>query len=302
MSKGYLCLMLHAHLPFIRYPEYESFMEEDWFYEAIIETYIPMLSVYEELTNENIPFRITMSITPPLCEMFADPMLQDRFVTHLNKLQELATKELERTKNTEFYATAQMYHNKLAHCYTVFVDKYQKNLINGFKHFQDIGKIEIITCGGTHGFMPMIQVNENALNAQIEIAINNYRKHFGRNPTGMWNAECAYYPGLEEHLKRWGIKFFFVDTHGILYSEKRPKYGIFAPIYTKNGIAAFGRDIESSKQVWSAEEGYPGDVDYREFYRDIGFDLDEDYIGPYIHQDGIRVMTGFKYYRITGKM
>lgn len=301
MASGYLCLQLHAHLPFIRHPEHEEFMEEDWFYEAVIETYIPMLQTYESLTNDGIDFRITMSITPPLCEMFADPLLQDRFVARLKELIELSEKELNRTKNSDFYNTALMYHNKLKSCYDVFVNKYNKNLINGFKHFQDIGKIEIVTCGATHGFMPLMNINKNAINAQIELAVKNYFKHFGRYPNGIWNAECAYYPGLEEILKKWGIRFFFVDTHGILYAEKRPKYGIFAPLYCRNGVAAFGRDVESSKQVWSADEGYPGDQDYREFYRDIGFDLPMDYIAPYVHSDGIRVMTGFKYHRITGR-
>ena len=65
-------------------------------------------------------------------------------------------------------------------------------------------------------------------------------------------------------------------------------------------MAAFGRDPDSSRQVWSSVEGYPGDFDYREFYRDIGYDLDLDYIQPYIHPDGIRIDTGIKYYRITG--
>ena len=92
-----------------------------------------------------------------------------------------------------------------------------------------------------------------------------------------------------------------MDTHGILYGTPRPKYGIFAPVFCKSGVAAFGRDMESSKQVWSAKEGYPGDFDYREFYRDIGYDLDYDYIKPYIHESGIRMNTGIKYYKITGK-
>jgi 1,4-alpha-glucan branching enzyme len=76
---------------------------------------------------------------------------------------------------------------------------------------------------------------------------------------------------------------------------------VYAPVYTREGVAAFGRDYESSKQVWSAKEGYPGDHNYRDFYRDIGFDLDHDYVRPYIHPDGIRIMTGFKYHRITGQ-
>jgi len=66
-------------------------------------------------------------------------------------------------------------------------------------------------------------------------------------------------------------------------------------------VAAFGRDPDSSKQVWSADEGYPGDFWYRDFYRDIGFDLDYDYVRPYLPPTGQRIHTGLKYHRITGK-
>ena len=59
--------------------------------------------------------------------------------------------------------------------------------------------------------------------------------------------------------------------------------------------------MESSRQVWSSINGYPGDYNYREFYRDIGYEADYDYIKPYIAHDGVRVNTGIKYYRITGK-
>ncbi len=76
---------------------------------------------------------------------------------------------------------------------------------------------------------------------------------------------------------------------------------MFAPVYCKGtGVACFSRDLESSKQVWSSIEGYPGDYNYREFYRDIGFDLEYEYIKPYIHPDGVRINTGIKYFRITG--
>ncbi len=73
-----------------------------------------------------------------------------------------------------------------------------------------------------------------------------------------------------------------------------------APLDCGNGVAVFARDPDSSRQVWSAQEGYPGDVDYREYYSDIGFDLDLDYIAPYILDDKTRVHTGIKYHRITG--
>src|SRR5437870_4144906 len=85
-ERGYFALVLHAHLPFVRHPEYEDFLEERWLYEAITETYIPLLLVYEKLIEEGIPLRVSMSLTPTLLSMLADPLLQSRYVRHIEKL------------------------------------------------------------------------------------------------------------------------------------------------------------------------------------------------------------------------
>lgn len=301
MEKGYLALVLHAHLPFVRHPEYEDFLEEDWFYEAITETYIPLLNVFEGLVRDDVDFRLTMSITPTLCAMFADELLQNRYVKHIEKLIELSYKEIERTRwDSHLNELAHVYNRTFIESRVAFVERYNKNLINGFRKFQDMGKLEIITCGATHGFLPLLEVNRNAVAAQIRVAVSDYERHFGRKPLGIWLPECGYNPGDDEILKEQGIRFFITDAHGILHGSPRPKYGVFAPVYCKSGVAAFGRDIETGKAVWSAEEGYPGDYNYREFYRDIGFDLDYDYIKPYINPDGTRINTGIKYYKITG--
>src|SRR2546425_12276569 len=99
---------------------------------------------------------------------------------------------------------------------------------------------------------------------------------FGRVPRGIWLPECAYAAGVENVVQEANIRWFITDTHGVLHANPRPRFGVFAPIFTPNGIAAFGRDLDSAKQVWSRHEGYPGDPRYRDFYRDIGFDLDFD--------------------------
>ena len=302
MAKGYLSLILHAHLPFVRHPEYDDFLEEDWLYEAITETYVPLIKVLEGLIRDNIPYRITMSLTPTLISMLGDPLLQSRYITHIEKLIELAEKEMIRNRqHPQFLTLATMYHKRFTEARALFINKYKKNLISAFKDFQDLGRLEIITCPATHAYLPLIRMNPLAVKAQIHIAAEHYQTIFGRKPKGIWLPECGYYPGLEEILKEEGIGYFVLDTHGILNAEPRPRYGNYAPIYCPNGTAAFGRDHESSKQVWSSKEGYPGDHDYREFYRDIGHDLDFDYIKPYIHKDGIRINTGIKYHRITGK-
>lgn len=301
MNKGYLCLVLHSHLPFVRHPEHEDFLEEDWLYEAITETYIPLIWMFEKLINDKIDFRLTMSLTPTLISMLTDQLLQERYSKHINSLIELSHKEIERTAwQPQFQSLAIMYLNNFCKARDTF-EKYRRNLINAFKNFQDMGKLEVITCGATHGYFPLMDTCRESVRAQVKVAVAHYESVFGRKPRGIWLPECGFHPGHDEILKDCGIKYFFTDAHGVLHGNPRPKYGVFAPVYCKNtGVAGFARDLESSKQVWSSVEGYPGDYNYREFYRDIGFDLEYDYIKPYIHPDGIRINTGIKYYRITG--
>ncbi len=301
-KKGYMALVLHAHLPFVRHPEYEDFLEEDWFYEAVTETYIPLIDMFERLTDENIDFRITMSLTPSLCAMLSDELLIERYKNYLNKRLELTEKELIRTKgNAAQNATAQMYNEKYKKYKFIFEQKYDSFLLNAFKKFQDLGKLEIITCGATHGFLPFI-LDDKIIDAQIKVACREYNRFFGRNPRGIWLPECAYKEGIDKILKDNGINYFFLDTHGLMLGEPAPEYGVFAPITCPDSnVFAFSRDLETSKQVWSKDVGYPGDFRYREFYRDLGYDLDYEYIKPYLHQDGIRRNTGLKYHKITGK-
>ena len=301
MSKGYLAIVLHAHLPYVRHPEHERFLEEAWFYEAITETYIPLIKVFQSLVRDGVDFRITMSLTPTLLSMMTDPLLQTRYVQHLDRLIELAQKEMARTYGDgRFGPLAKMYHDLFTEARDIFCHRYQKNLALAFRELEDMGKLEIITCAGTHGFLPLMEIHQEAVRAQVRMAVKTHERVLGRKPRGIWLPECGYYPGVDEILSEEGIQFFVLDSHGILFAAPRPKFGVFAPVYCSSGVAAFGRDTESSKSVWSAEEGYPGDFCYREFYRDIGFDLHYDYIRSYLNGDGSRINTGIKYYRITG--
>jgi predicted glycosyl hydrolase (DUF1957 family) len=61
-----------------------------------------------------------------------------------------------------------------------------------------------------------------------------------------------------------------------------------------------GREQSSSVEVWSRTHGYPGHPDYREFFKDIGKELDRSYLGEYFFAGDTPVDTGFKYHRITG--
>lgn len=301
MTKGYFSLVLHAHLPFIRHPEHESFLEENWLFEAITDTYIPLVRVFDELIDDGVDFKITVSFSPTLIAMLRDELLTSRYVKHLDKLITLAQLEVERTKSDErVNLLAHMYLDRFRQAKHIFCEKYSNDILSAFKKFQDIGKVEVITCCATHGYLPLMDVHKPAVRAQVEVAVNTYREVFGSSPKGIWLPECAYQPGHDEVLKEFGIKYFFVETHGIIFATPRPKYGVHSSYLCKSGVGVFGRDMESSKAVWSAKEGYPGDYNYRDYYRDIGFDLDYDYVKPYINGCGTRINTGIKYHRITG--
>ncbi|QTA37720.1 DUF1957 domain-containing protein [Thermosipho ferrireducens] len=303
MPKGNIVFVLHAHLPYIHHPEYNYFLEEHWLFEAITETYIPLLRMFRKLESEGKKFRLTMSITPPLMEMLANKELQNKYVEHMELMIDLARKEIERTKSEHplKHKMAKFYYEDFQKILYIFKDIYQNNILNGFKEYLDKNYLDIITCNATHGFLPFMEQYPQAIRAQIEQGIKTYEKHIGRKPRGIWLAECAYFPGLDKYLAEYGIEYFFVDSHGLWYADERPRYGVYRPVITPSNVFVFARDPKSSEQVWSSQIGYPGDSRYREFYRDIGFDREFDYIKPYIDPIGTRTNTGIKYHRITGK-
>ena len=298
MSSGYLALVLHAHLPFVRHPEHEHFLEEEWLFEAITETYIPLLRMMERLQRDAIPFRLAMSLTPTLCAMLQDELLRQRYIRHLDDLVTLMERECDRTrKESELLQLAEFYRELFTDTRRVFVEEWRCDLIALFRRFQEIGALEIMASAATHAVLPLH--HRETQRAQVLIGCDVYHELFGMPPAGFWLPECAYAPGVDKILQEANIRWFVVDAHGLMFADPPPRRAIYAPCFTPAGPAAFARDRESSRQVWSATEGYPGDPAYREFYRDIGWDLPLEHLGPVAR--GSRKFTGVKYYRITGR-
>ncbi len=297
---GYLALILHAHLPFVRHPEHERFLEESWFYEAVTDCYLPLLQKLEQWERDALPARLALTLSPTLCSMLQDPLLRSRCARRLDALVELAEREIHRTHwDAALQPVAVFYHDRLRRQRALFAE-YAGDLLAAFRHFQDAGLLEIITCAATHAILPLLTRHPTSIRAQLLVARDHYQACFGRTPRGIWLPECAYVADLEPFLREAGLQWFVVDTHGIMHATPRPLHGVFAPVITPGGLAAFGRDSDSARQVWSRDGGYPGDPRYREFYRDIGFDLDLDYVRPCLPSPEIRGFTGIKYHRITG--
>ncbi|MBV7275439.1 DUF1957 domain-containing protein [Clostridiaceae bacterium UIB06] len=301
MNQGYVSIILHSHMPFVRHPEVDDSLEERWLFEAISECYLPLINVYDNLIKDDINFKITMSITPTLMSMLEDSYLQNRYLEYLEKSIDLSEKEKSRTKNDKALNKLAYFYNERFNNLMSTYKNYDYNLMNAFRKFDDLGKLELITSAATHGLLPLLMANPETVIAQLATGIQSYIDSIGHVPKGIWLPECAYTYSLDRILKDLGIEYFISESTAVLNASPKPRYGTYAPIATPNGVCTFGRDIEASHQVWSNFTGYPGDPSYREFYRDIGFELPMEYIKPYINKGGIRLDTGVKYYKITEK-
>jgi 1,4-alpha-glucan branching enzyme len=301
MAGCQLLLVLHCHLPYVRHPEHDDFLEEDWFYEAVCETYVPLLHVLEGLLADGVPCRVALSFSPTLICMLRNPLLGRRLERYLDRRIGLGEREVERTRGTPCADAARMYLERYRDVRATWAGRGTGGLLGAFAGLAGRGAVELIASAATHALLPLITAPECRY-AQVELGLRSFEDAFGRRPAGFWLPECAWSPEADALISQAGARYYFLDTHGVLLATPRPPYGVFAPLRTPSGAFAFGRDVESSHQVWSADEGYPGDFEYREFHRDLGFDAELAYVRPYLPPGDVRRPLGFKYHRITGEV
>ncbi len=275
-SIGLHIFHLHAHLPYfhrkVRYGTSGIWQPmgfpEEWFHEAIRETYVPIILSLERLKAEGVDFRISMDISPTLTNMMRSSLLQGEFLKYMEAHISLARAEVDRTRYEaqHYHETARMHLRRFLEVRECFL-RYRLDLTKAFRKFQDEGYIEISTCAATHAFLPFYTAYPESIRGQIRTAVLDYRATFGRNPLGIWLPECAYVPGIEKFVEEAGLRYFFVETHAVLKADCPIAFGTHAPVYLKgSNVAAFARDPETGRQVWSGDEGYPGDPDYLEFH------------------------------------
>lgn len=302
MESGLVALVLNSHLPFVRQPDYPRFLEERWLFESISETYLPLLRVFARLEADKVPWKISLALSPTLEAMLGDSLLRSRYVSWLSSQLELAEKEKARCSgNPVFAPLSEVYYELYRKNYEDFTVLYGGNILGALDFYYKKGRIDLMTSGATNAFMPIYRNYPEATTAQVEAAVVSFRAAFGRSPSGFWMPQLGWYPGVEETLSAYGLQYSVVSTRGALLGDPTPRQGSYAPVSCPNGFTTFIRDVAATDAVWSETKGYPADPAYRDFYRDIGFDLPLEYVGPYIEQNQIRTFTGFKYWAITGK-
>jgi 1,4-alpha-glucan branching enzyme len=230
---GSFTFVLHAHLPYVmshgRWPH-----GMDWLNEAAAETYIPLLDNLTELLEAGLSPKLTLGLTPVLCEQLADEDFKAEFAQYLSGKIAAAEEDHRTFSQWGRHSLAKMalwWHDHYLKIQDSFHKRYRQDLIGAYKKLQDAGHLEIITCAATHGYLPLLGTDES-VQFQVRVGVETYRHHFGRRPRGIWLPECAYRPayrwrppmetaslptefarrGVEEILAENGLEYFIVDS------------------------------------------------------------------------------------------
>jgi 1,4-alpha-glucan branching enzyme len=88
-ATGDLLLVLHAHLPYVHSSAPGS-LEEDWYFQALLECYLPLLDVLESAAADpSQQPRLSMGLSPTLLSLLSNRNLSERFGSWLAVRQEL---------------------------------------------------------------------------------------------------------------------------------------------------------------------------------------------------------------------
>ena len=241
---GWFTFVLHSHLPWVlhhgRWPH-----GVDWLNEAAAETYLPLWRVLHERARPGRALGVTLGLSPVLCEQLAHPDFHAEFAAYLQQKIGAAVDDrayFARTGEKALAALAERWERFYRSSLEEFMGPRGPNLIARFRRLEEDGAIEIITCGATHGYLPLLG-SEAAVAGQVRSARAAHHRHFGRDPRGIWLPECAYRPagpwvspldpqapaveraGIEQIVAAQELRYFFVDTH--LLSGGRP-LGVYA--------------------------------------------------------------------------
>lgn len=293
-------LILHAHVPWVRNPDLERCLEEDWLFGAVSESYIPLVEMLQQLRDEEIPYRVTINLSPPLLYMLRDRLMTRRTLAYFDRTIKLCQDELERGESTGFGELATFYLERLEHLRKVYVDQLNCDLVGALADLHRTGHVELMASAATHGVLPLLMKVPESVTSQIRLGLSEFEKAFGFKPKGFWLPECAFAPALSHILAEEGVEWTVVEQHGLTHVNNGKKIFPHRPAETVDGLKIFSRDNDASQHVWNAEEGYPADPRYRDFFRDIGIEAPLDLLREYLDGSDIRRFTGLKLFRRTG--
>lgn len=274
-----LAFVLHGHLPYARRQGQWPHGEE-WIHEAASTTYMPLLIALSDLAARDVPFHLTIGLTPILMEQLADPAVTANFEVYLeDRLRRAETDRIRFTRQGYARETrvATLYADLFGGVLDAFRGRFNRDIVGGFAALQRSGHVELMVSAATHGYLPLLG-RASSIAAQLQVGIDTYRRHVGTAPRTIWLPECAYrpamgvLPGIETFLEAQGINLFFTEVEALaeatFTSGRAGTPTTFRPYrIASSHVNVMARNERLREQVWSRWQGYPGDPDYREFHR-----------------------------------
>ncbi|MBO7637410.1 MAG: DUF1957 domain-containing protein [Treponema sp.] len=270
--------------------------QNELFFNAVCNTYQPLLDMLYRLEDDKVQFKFAMVLSPVLCELLEKTVIQDLYIDYLNRRIDFGNRELERNKkNKEIQKIIKDTIESLEEKKDAFTQKYSKRLIPHIRHFVEREMIEVIPTAATYAYLPHYSDLQEALCAQIETGLYANRVYFGESGEGFYLPYMGWAQNFDKVLRSYGINYTLLDTRALLFSERPPEKGIFAPVRTPSSLVVFGRDHTLPGKIIQ-EDGISHNPVYRNELRDVGFDLDASELQQFLGQSSIRMQTGYKYW------
>lgn len=285
-----IAFVLHAHLPWVighgTWPH-----GEDWLAEAVVHCYLPLLDAFRRLAERGRRHFATMSVTPVLGAMLADPRCEGIVERYLTERTAAAWEARKR------HPLALWWHGEFERLRGVW-NSFDHDLVRALAELAERGALELSTSAGTHVYLPLAHTTKLARLA-LRVGRESHRERFGSDPRGCWMPECAYRPGgpwrhpttgaseetrpgNEELLAEQGLQWTVLDAHLLRAGDPAFPYGSDLPPeevdepggphpkpfwIRRSSVAAFLRDARTAAQVWSRQGGYPGDGAFLDFHK-----------------------------------
>jgi 1,4-alpha-glucan branching enzyme len=246
-SAGDLAIVLHSHMPYVEgfgtYP-----FGEEWLFDAVIRSYLPVLEVARDLT---------MTVTPVLADQLEDSgarqRLRDFLVEWRIGAAEADAPEVPVECRDACEAELARYRQALQ-----LLDAAGGDPLRPFQDAAEDGRIALATSAATHAVLPMLATRAG-MGLQLDAGIRSHRRRFGWDG-GFWLPECAYAPGLEGSLAEHGVRWFCVDQS----AQEEDSLDALTPVATGAGPVALPIDWEAIQWLWSLD-GYPSDPAHAQF-------------------------------------
>jgi 1,4-alpha-glucan branching enzyme len=291
-----ISIVLNLHTPFVRPLDPPWAAEERVFFEALSETYLPLLEVLDRLDADHVPFRLALSLSPPLCHMLRDELLLQKYLEFTDRQIEFGLEEIKRTQgDPALQKISRFFYDKAVDKRILFTERYEGDVLKTIDHYQRKGKVELLTTAATYGFLPFYTTYAEAIQAQLEVAVVSHHRFFGIRPQGFWLPELGWNDELDEQLRSYGFSYTIIDSHGLFLGTPPPARGSFYPVKTPAGILLLSRDYYAARDIAEPGTGFPFDPRYQDCRDDVGYELPSETVKPFLGPGGVRTRTGFKY-------